>query len=78
MIILGAIHRRDHLRAFARRVEVADSEVRIMGSKSELPRTLVAALEGNRWYSRAQTRGCFSETVRYATSRPDDREFASG
>jgi DNA invertase Pin-like site-specific DNA recombinase len=36
-------YRRDHLRAFAQRVEVADDEVRIMGSKSELLRTLVAA-----------------------------------
>src|SRR5207302_3797150 len=29
-------YRRDHLRALAQRVEVADTEVRIMGSKSEL------------------------------------------
>lgn len=36
-------YRRDHLRALAWRVEVADDEVRIMGSKSELLRTLVAA-----------------------------------
>ena len=36
-------YRRDHLRAFAQRVEVADDEVRIMGSKSELLRALVAA-----------------------------------
>ncbi|HTO33875.1 MAG TPA: recombinase family protein [Pararhizobium sp.] len=36
-------YRRDHLRALAQRVEVADDEVRIMGSKSELLRTLVAA-----------------------------------
>ncbi len=36
-------YRRDHLRALAQRVEVADKEVRIMGSKSELLRTLVAA-----------------------------------
>nr|WP_312052883.1 recombinase family protein [Brevundimonas diminuta] len=38
----GGYHR-DHLRALAQRVEVADNEVRIMGSKSELLRTLVAA-----------------------------------
>ena len=37
---------RDHLRALAQRVEVADAEVRIMGSKSELLRTLVAACGG--------------------------------
>lgn len=36
-------YRRDHLRALAQRVEVADKEVRIMGLKSELLRTLVAA-----------------------------------
>jgi hypothetical protein len=39
-------YRRDHLRALAQRVEVADTEVRIMGSKSELLRTLVAASGG--------------------------------
>ena len=36
-------YRRDHLRALAQRVEVTDDEVRIMGSKSELLRRLVAA-----------------------------------
>ncbi|OKO68107.1 hypothetical protein AC630_39355 [Bradyrhizobium sp. AS23.2] len=36
-------YRRDHLHALAQRVEVADDEVRIMESKSELLRTLVAA-----------------------------------
>ena len=35
-------YRRDHLRALAQRVEVADGEVRIMGSKSRLLQTLVA------------------------------------
>src|SRR5277367_4150426 len=35
-------YRRDHLRALAQRVEVADGEVRIMGSKSDLLRTLTA------------------------------------
>ncbi|XUP57660.1 recombinase family protein [Allorhizobium sp. Av2] len=39
----GGGYRRDHLRALAQRVEVADTEIRIMGSKSELLRTLVAA-----------------------------------
>ena len=39
-------YRRDHLRALTQRVEVADKEVRIMGSKSELLRTLVAASGG--------------------------------
>jgi site-specific DNA recombinase len=39
----GGGYRRDHLRALAQRVEVADGEVRIMGSKSDLLRTLAAA-----------------------------------
>jgi site-specific DNA recombinase len=42
----GGGYRRDHLRALAQRVEVADTEVRIIGSKSELLRTLVAASVG--------------------------------
>jgi site-specific DNA recombinase len=36
-------YRRDHLRALAQRVEVDEKEIRIMGSKGELLRTLVAA-----------------------------------
>ncbi len=36
-------YRRDHLRALAYRIEVDAEEVRIMGSKSVLLRTLVAA-----------------------------------
>jgi site-specific DNA recombinase len=36
-------YRRDHLRALAQRVEVDMKEVRIMGAKSLLLRTLVAA-----------------------------------
>lgn len=36
-------YRRDHLRALAQRIEVDAKEVRIMGSKSMLLRTLVAA-----------------------------------
>jgi hypothetical protein len=42
MRIDGGGYRRDHLRALAQRVEVADKEVRIMGSKSDLLRTLAA------------------------------------
>ena len=34
----GGGYRRDHLRALAQRVEVADKEIRIMGSKSDLLR----------------------------------------
>jgi site-specific DNA recombinase len=36
----GGGYRRDHLRAIAQRVEVADGEVRIMGSKSRLLQVL--------------------------------------
>ena len=36
-------YRRDHLRALAQRVEIDANEVRIMGSKSVLLRTLIAA-----------------------------------
>jgi hypothetical protein len=39
----GGGYRRGHLRALAQRVEVADGEVRIMGSKGNLIRTLAAA-----------------------------------
>jgi site-specific DNA recombinase len=40
---MTAAYRRDHLRALAQRVEVADREVRIIGSKSNLLQTLTAA-----------------------------------
>jgi hypothetical protein len=36
----GGGYRRDHLRALAQRVEVADGEVRIMGSKTRLLQAL--------------------------------------
>jgi site-specific DNA recombinase len=39
----GGGYRRDHLRALAQRVEVADREVRIIGSKNDLLQTLTAA-----------------------------------
>ncbi len=39
----GGGYRRDHLRALAQRVEVADHEVRIIGSKNNLLQTLTAA-----------------------------------
>lgn len=44
--IEGGGYRRDHLRAFAQRVEVADEEIRIMGRKSDLLQSLVAASSG--------------------------------
>jgi len=43
MRIDGGGYRRDHLRALAQRVEVADREVRIIGSKTNLLQTLTAA-----------------------------------
>lgn len=43
----GGGYRRDHLRALAQRVEVAEGEVRIMGSKSRLLQTLVAGSSVN-------------------------------
>ena len=43
MRIDGGGYRRDHLRALAQRVEVADGEVRIMGLQGDLLRTLAAA-----------------------------------
>ena len=43
MRIDGGGYRRNHLRALAQRVEVDQKELRIMGSKSALLRTLVAA-----------------------------------
>jgi site-specific DNA recombinase len=39
----GGGYRRDHLRALAQHVEVADREVRIIGSKNNLLQTLTAA-----------------------------------
>ena len=41
--ITGGGYRREHLRALAQRVEVADKEVRIMGSKGDLLRTLATS-----------------------------------
>ncbi len=42
----GGGYRREHLRALAQRVEVAEREVRIMGSKSNLLRTLTGVSLG--------------------------------
>jgi site-specific DNA recombinase len=42
----GGGYRRDHLRALAQRVEIADREVPIIGSKSNLLQTLTAAAGG--------------------------------
>ena len=37
----GGGYRRDHLRALAQRIEVAEGKIRIIGSKNDLLRTLV-------------------------------------
>ncbi|WP_228391324.1 zinc ribbon domain-containing protein [Komagataeibacter medellinensis] len=42
----GGGYRRDHLRAFAQRVEVGETHIRIIGSKGELLRTLTAVSGG--------------------------------
>lgn len=42
----GGGYRRDHLRAFAQRVEVGEGHVRIVGSKGELLRALTSASSG--------------------------------
>ena len=48
----GGGYRREHLRALAQRVEVAEKEVRIMGSKGDLLRTLAAASRRKTGYAR--------------------------
>ncbi len=45
MRLPGGGYRRDHLRALAQRVEVDDGEVRIMGSKGDLLRTLAGSAD---------------------------------
>jgi site-specific DNA recombinase len=45
MRLPGGGYRRDHLRALAQRVEVNEGEVRIMGSKGDLLRTLAGAAD---------------------------------
>jgi hypothetical protein len=57
-------YRRDHLRALAQRVEVDKTEVRIMGSKTQLLRTLVAVCQ-------AQKRRVLPCPVWYRSGAPD-------
>ena len=69
--ISGGADRREHVRALAQRVEVADKEVRIRGSKSDLIRTLAAsgsvkpATSGVRGSVRSWRRG-WDSNPRYA------------
>jgi hypothetical protein len=51
-------YRRDHLRALAQRVEVADDEIRIMGSKTDLLRVFSAAQGGKSAVVCVPRRGC--------------------
>src|SRR6266702_4608240 len=60
----GGGYRRDHLRALAQRVEVADKEVRIMGSKSDLLRAL-GAVSG----TKPATPGVPSSVLKWRTGR---------
>ena len=60
----GGGYRRDHLRALAQRVVVADKEVRIMGSKSDLLRTLTAGPGVT-----PATRGVRSSVLKWRTRR---------
>lgn len=66
----GGGYRRDHLRALAQRVEVADTEVRIMGSKSELLRTLVAASGG-----KSGVAGVQGSVLKWRTAAGDDENY---
>ena len=56
-------YRQKHLRAFAQRIEVAEDEIRIMGSKSELPQSLVPLQAG--------TRRVLTFTVLYQNGAPE-------
>jgi site-specific DNA recombinase len=68
----GGGYRRDHLRALAQRVEVADREVRIIGSTSELLRTLVAAAGGNSSVVGVQSSVLKWRTRSDSNARPSD------
>ena len=64
MRIAGGGYRREHLRALAQRVEVADGEVRIMGSKGDLLRTLAAGSG-----AKSATPGVRSSVLRWRSRR---------
>ena len=74
-------YRRDHLRALAQRIEVDTKEVRIMGSKSELLRTLVAASSAKtagfgvpssvpKWRARRDSNSCSPRFIPAYSRRP--------
>jgi len=66
-------YRRDHLRALAQRVEVDEREVRIMGSKGTLLRTLGDAQAGKR-----RVLGCPVLFRSGAPKRIKERTFRGG
>jgi hypothetical protein len=69
----GGGYRRDHLRALAQRVEIADHEIRIIGSKSNLLHTLTAAAG-----AKPATRGVPSSVLKWRRGCPpnlDDGGF---
>ena len=61
----GGGYRRDHLRALAQRAEVAEGEVRIIGSKSRLLQTLI----GNNGVNSVRTQGLKWRTERDSNPR---------
>jgi site-specific DNA recombinase len=74
-------YRRDHLRALAQRVEVDAKEVRIMGSKGVLLRTLVAASSAKtagfgvpssvpKWRARRDSNSCSPPFIPAYSRRP--------
>ena len=66
----GGGYRRDHLRALAQRVEVADGEVRIMGLKGDLLRTLAAASG-----VKSATPGVRSSVLKWRTGRDSNPRY---
>ena len=74
----GDGYRRDHLCALAQRVEVAEDGVRIIGSKSRLPRTLMAnggansvPTQGLKWRRRRDSNPRNAHTLNGFRDRPD-------
>ena len=68
--IEGDGYRRDHLPALAQRVEVADREVRIIGSKTDLLQTLAAAAG-----ARPSTPGVRSSVLKWRRRSPPHYHF---
>jgi site-specific DNA recombinase len=69
----GGGARRDHLRALAQRVEVADRELRIISSKSNLLQTLTAAAG-----AKPATSGVPGSVLEWRRERPSHRQLWAG